>query len=159
MGNAPRFIATSWRTISKIALTPETAAKVQIATPGQNHELLRKYLPDETIPGYLGGALHIDGDPSCRTLIAPGGGVPEEVLQQFQRLMQQTETCAWAPYNERPVKSPYLTGKKTSTVPAPFFGAGGTWLHDNLPAQLPCFRAKDVRAFLAAPAASCISGK
>merc|ERR1712118_206359 len=84
---APGFLASAWNFASKIALTPETAAKVRIASSEKNSlALLREYVPDNLIPAYLGGAPKIDGDAECRRLIAPGGPVPSEVIEELKAM-------------------------------------------------------------------------
>mmetsp|Transcript_100155 Transcript_100155/g.188692 ORF Transcript_100155/g.188692 Transcript_100155/m.188692 type:complete len:443 (-) Transcript_100155:21-1349(-) len=95
---APALFASAFNKVKQIALTEETAAKVQMATSANSLALLRKYLPDSVIPAYLGGTLRVDGDPECRRMIAPGGPVPKEiidqVLQKYYGSKSSEEVCS-----------------------------------------------------------------
>ncbi|CAJ1367907.1 unnamed protein product [Effrenium voratum] len=82
----PSPFVKAWSMFSYL-LDPGTIAKVQMATEAETLSLLRKYMGDETIPAYLGGQRHTDGDPYCRKLLAPGGFPPEAALHRFERLV------------------------------------------------------------------------
>lgn len=66
--------------------------KVQIARPGpESIALLRKYIGDEEIPAYLGGRKHIEGDPECGKILAPGGYPPASAFNKFFDLVGKEE--------------------------------------------------------------------
>jgi len=91
---APRFLVSAWNRVKSVALTPETADKVQMATEESSLALLRRHLPDTVIPGYLGGALWTHGDPECRKLLATGGPVPKDVIDRLLALTAD-DTCQY----------------------------------------------------------------
>jgi len=89
--NAPRAWVYAWGIFSWI-LDDGVKAKVQIARPGsQTIALLRKYISDEEIPACLGGSKHIDGDPECGRILAPGGFPPESAFTNFFKLVAKDE--------------------------------------------------------------------
>lgn len=88
--NAPVWATRLWGMVSKLALTPETAEKVQIASSEEDSlALIRKYVDNDVIPAYLGGSRKIDGDAECRKLLAPGGPVPEDVINRLLEIIQE----------------------------------------------------------------------
>jgi len=66
-----RASAAAVRTWSlfKNLLDPGTAAKVEVVTAEKTPQMLRKYIDDANIPGFLGGSKCIDGDPECRAVL------------------------------------------------------------------------------------------
>lgn len=53
---------------------PRTQKKIFILGSNYYEELV-KFIPEENIPGYLGGKSEIDGDPYCKADIPTGGQV------------------------------------------------------------------------------------
>lgn len=82
---APPFFVNVWGKFC-ILLDKATQEKVQLATEGKSMDLMLKYMDEDTIPAFLGGKKCVDGDPECRTVLAPGGPIPEEALQRFHAL-------------------------------------------------------------------------
>lgn len=92
---APKIFTATVNWAKKIALTPETADKMQVAdTPQNSLALLREYMSDDVIPAYLGGRLRLDGDPECRRICAPGGPIPREILNYTRQIIQKQKRGA-----------------------------------------------------------------
>lgn len=87
--NAPPAFVRVWSTIKNLVVHPSTAQLIEIVGKARTLEVLRKYLDDDVIPAYLGGTRTIDGDPECRTLLAPGGTPPQEALTRVRQLVRQ----------------------------------------------------------------------
>mmetsp|Transcript_48338 Transcript_48338/g.142648 ORF Transcript_48338/g.142648 Transcript_48338/m.142648 type:complete len:329 (-) Transcript_48338:29-1015(-) len=86
---APAAFTMAWRTAQSF-FDATTREKVQIATTVEESlAMIRKYVPDEIIPGYLGGRLHTDGDPECRLLLGSSSPdpVPSEAFERLQALL------------------------------------------------------------------------
>mmetsp|Transcript_46366 Transcript_46366/g.110409 ORF Transcript_46366/g.110409 Transcript_46366/m.110409 type:complete len:440 (+) Transcript_46366:103-1422(+) len=80
---APRAFSATWSVVKRF-LDPMTQEKVKIVSGRKaSLELLRKYMDDSIIPAYLGGGLIVNGDPECRSLLAPGGPIPSEAIDRF----------------------------------------------------------------------------
>lgn len=79
--------ARAW-SLFKHLLDPGTAAKVEVVTEESTPQTLRNYIDDANIPGFLGGSKCIDGDPECRTLLAPGGLPPLQAVDKLLTLVQ-----------------------------------------------------------------------
>merc|ERR1711933_163556 len=73
---ASAAVARAWA-LFKHLLDPGTAAKVEVVTEEKTLQILREYIDDTNIPGFLGGSNCIDGDPECNKLLAPGGLPPQ----------------------------------------------------------------------------------
>merc|ERR1712039_1133820 len=84
--NAPPAAARAWGLLKHL-LDPDTAAKVEIVAPHNTHQTLLKYIDEDIIPAFLGGSKHINGDPECREIIAPGGLPPSSALARFSFLI------------------------------------------------------------------------
>jgi len=73
----------------KHLLDPGTAAKVEVVTAEKTPQMLRKYIDDASIPGFLGGSKCIDGDPECRAVLAPGGLPPQKAVDKLHALVRE----------------------------------------------------------------------
>lgn len=82
----PQAFVYAWSAFGHL-LDPNTKHKVQMATEADTLPLLRKYLRDDQIPGYLGGSFCHNGDPECRQVLAPGGFPPEAALNRLRHLL------------------------------------------------------------------------
>mmetsp|Transcript_355 Transcript_355/g.1126 ORF Transcript_355/g.1126 Transcript_355/m.1126 type:complete len:433 (-) Transcript_355:113-1411(-) len=83
---APKVFSALWVVLGPL-IDPGIREKVQIASGDeQSLAMLRKYIGDETIPAYLGGALKVDGDPECRAILGSSsrGPVPAEALARLE---------------------------------------------------------------------------
>lgn len=85
MVRTPASFVYAWSMFSHL-LDPSTKEKVQMATEADTLKMLLRYMSEDNIPAYLGGKLHIDEDPECRKILAPGGCPP---LAARERLMSQ----------------------------------------------------------------------
>jgi len=84
--NAPVIFATIWAILSRL-LDAGFVAKVQIVSASHTLTAIRKVVPEENIPKYLGGPLELFGDPECRSVISPGGEIPLRVAQRINELI------------------------------------------------------------------------
>lgn len=75
----------------KHLLEPGSAAKVEVVTTEKTLETLREYIDDASIPAYLGGSKTIDGDPECRSVLAPGGLPPPDAMARMSRLIREED--------------------------------------------------------------------
>lgn len=88
---APSSWCYAWNGFKHI-LDPGIRAKVRVARPGsETISLLRTYISDSQIPGFLGGSNHIEGDPQCRKVLAPGGVIPKAAVDRFHELKASDE--------------------------------------------------------------------
>jgi len=86
--NAPAALVYAWG-MCKYVFDRGVAEKVQVAGRADTLALLRRHIANDQIPGFLGGGFCADGDPQCRRILAPGGPLPEEVLQRFLHLARR----------------------------------------------------------------------
>jgi hypothetical protein len=102
---APSSWVYAWNMFKHI-LDPGIAEKVRVARPGsETTELLRRYISDDQLPAFLGGTRHIDGDPECRQVLAPGGFPPQATLDRFNELSKSegtNESCLHEGVKGRP---------------------------------------------------------
>merc|ERR1712048_76656 len=80
--------ARTWAAFKHL-LDPGTAAKVEVVTSDKTLPTLRQYIDDAFIPAFLGGSMCIDGDPECRTVLAPGGLPPQAVVDRLFSLIEE----------------------------------------------------------------------
>eukprot|EP00930_Biecheleria_cincta_P089890 TRINITY_DN7922_c0_g3_i1.p1 TRINITY_DN7922_c0_g3~~TRINITY_DN7922_c0_g3_i1.p1 ORF type:complete len:417 (+),score=79.47 TRINITY_DN7922_c0_g3_i1:75-1325(+) len=83
--NAPSAAAKCWSMFSYL-LDPGTVAKVEVVSRKDTFKALRVHVDDAEIPAFLGGEKHVNGDPECRDILAPGGLPPPDVLARFEVL-------------------------------------------------------------------------
>jgi len=88
--HAAAAFARAWA-LFKHLLDPGTAEKIQVVGKEDSLDVLRQYMDDDAIPGYLGGTRHINGDPECRLLFAPGGTPPPSAISRLVALHQAEE--------------------------------------------------------------------
>lgn len=66
---APKVFSVLF-SMAKHVVDATTREKVQMASSAEESlKLLQKYIPNESIPGYLGGGLNFHGDPFCQELL------------------------------------------------------------------------------------------
>mmetsp|Transcript_86841 Transcript_86841/g.226662 ORF Transcript_86841/g.226662 Transcript_86841/m.226662 type:complete len:421 (-) Transcript_86841:49-1311(-) len=85
---APPAVARAW-SLFKHLLDPGVVAKVEVVTTADTPTRLRVHIDDDAIPVYLGGSKCIDGDPECRSVLAPGGLPSPSVLARFSALARE----------------------------------------------------------------------
>eukprot|EP00927_Polykrikos_kofoidii_P084843 TRINITY_DN9059_c0_g1_i3.p1 TRINITY_DN9059_c0_g1~~TRINITY_DN9059_c0_g1_i3.p1 ORF type:complete len:185 (+),score=17.71 TRINITY_DN9059_c0_g1_i3:323-877(+) len=81
---APGVFAASWNMVKRF-LDPATASKVEIICgDAASLALLRRHLPNEIIPGYMGGGLCVGGDPQCSAMLgSPVAEVPPDAISRL----------------------------------------------------------------------------
>eukprot|EP00427_Karlodinium_veneficum_P061470 CAMPEP_0169374112 /NCGR_PEP_ID=MMETSP1017-20121227/37360_1 /TAXON_ID=342587 /ORGANISM="Karlodinium micrum, Strain CCMP2283" /LENGTH=416 /DNA_ID=CAMNT_0009472861 /DNA_START=64 /DNA_END=1311 /DNA_ORIENTATION=- len=73
---APKAFSAAWSMV-KHFLDPGIQEKVQIVSgPTESLALLRRYMSNAFIPGYLGGGLHVNGDPQCCQILGSDSRAP-----------------------------------------------------------------------------------
>eukprot|EP00913_Durusdinium_trenchii_P007122 g6698.t1 len=130
--NAPPAFVRVWSTIKNLVVHPSTAQLIEIVGKARTLEVLRKYLDDDVIPAYLGGTRTIDGDPECRTLLAPGGTPPQDAplllnkqqeirslrqeVAQLKKALETAPSTRQNPLRRNPVgtAAPGLKGSRSS---------------------------------------------
>lgn len=85
--NTPSAFPALWALFSA-SLDDQQRSKYVIPSGKKQYEVLCQYVPEETIPAYLGGKATTNGDPECRQVICPGGTFPADVIQKLR---------AWSP--------------------------------------------------------------
>lgn len=82
---APKWFSMAWNTI-KYVMEADTRKKVEIVSGGeQSLALLRKHMSDDSIPAYLGGKMHTQGDSECKLILGSSYNrpMPQEALSAF----------------------------------------------------------------------------
>jgi len=87
---APRAFAMAWNMFQHL-LDPVTRAKVQIVSSNaESLAVLRRYISNDVLPAYLGGARCIESDPECRQILGGGpGSVPPKATKRLLQLAAQ----------------------------------------------------------------------
>jgi len=76
--NAPWFFAKGWQAVSHL-LVPRTAEKLRILTPAETGPFLRKMVPPENLPAFLGGDCTC-GEDGC---VSSSSGLPSAALRDL----------------------------------------------------------------------------
>jgi hypothetical protein len=104
--NAPPAAAKAWALLKHL-LDPGTAAKVEVVAKADTHRVLLEHMEEHVIPAYLGGTMHVEGDPECRKVLAPGGLPPPDALSRFRALLdasdQENDVPMWKRRDARKV--------------------------------------------------------
>jgi len=86
--NAPQAFTRAW-SLFKHLLDEGTRAKVEVVARENTYQMLLDHIDEQEIPAYLGGLKHINGDPECREVLAPGGLPPPAALARFAELLRE----------------------------------------------------------------------
>mmetsp|Transcript_84120 Transcript_84120/g.242867 ORF Transcript_84120/g.242867 Transcript_84120/m.242867 type:complete len:430 (+) Transcript_84120:85-1374(+) len=85
---APKAFSMAWNMFKNV-LDPVTRDKVSIVSGDEaSLRLLREFIDDDVIPGYLGGKAHNGGDPQCPLLLGTPnpGPPPRDAVEQLLRM-------------------------------------------------------------------------
>merc|ERR1712166_721067 len=83
----PTWFASVWNRLSHL-IDPGVVNKIEMATEENSLSLMRQFVDDDNIPVFLGGIRRdANDDPECRTMLAPGGGVPDDAIKRFRELV------------------------------------------------------------------------
>jgi len=96
---APKFFSLAWRLAGSF-IDDTTREKVQVASSAADSlALMRKFVSDDVIPAYLGGRLHIEGDPDCRLLLGTSSldPIPDEAIKRLVAEAARKRSATGAP--------------------------------------------------------------
>mmetsp|Transcript_37356 Transcript_37356/g.87651 ORF Transcript_37356/g.87651 Transcript_37356/m.87651 type:complete len:416 (-) Transcript_37356:66-1313(-) len=79
---APWVFPAVWR-IVRTFLDKGTADKMVIVRADETEQTILRYISHETVPKALGGTKHSGGDDYCSDVIAPGGPVPQRIINRY----------------------------------------------------------------------------
>lgn len=81
--NAPAVFPVLWTMFEK-TLNEQQRRKYVIPTAKDQFQTLCQYIPEDSIPAYLGGKGKTNGDPECRQVICPGGPFPADLNNKMR---------------------------------------------------------------------------